>query len=142
MIWTYNETFAKSMENICFLSQLLNSETNNSQIYVERNVKPNYRNEIKVRKVVISTTPLYINLLIRNGYNNELISFKPVVAKINKTWMSFILILCFILVLGVIYYFFNDIKQKAMDCYVNGFSFGFNNKNENIKYTNLSDNYY
>jgi hypothetical protein len=142
VIWTYNETFAKSMENICFLSQLLNSETNNSQIYVERNVKPNYRNEIKVRKVVISTAPLYINLLIRNGYNNELISFKPVVAKINKTWMSFILILCFILVLGVIYYFFNDIKQKAMDFYVNGFSFGFNNKNENIKYTNLSDNYY
>ena len=142
VMWTYNETFSKNMENICYLNQLLNNETNNTQIYIAKNVKPNYRNEINVRNIYISTRPLYVNLLVRNSQNNELITFEPLVAQINKTWMNFVLIVCVILILGVCYCYFNDIKNKAMDCYVNGFSFGFNNKNENIQYTNLSDNYY
>ena len=149
VIWTHNETYSKNMENICYLNQIFNKEKNigidYSKIFIEKNVIINNRNEIYVKSLYLSSVPLYINLLVRNTKNNELYSFKPLVAVISQTTLSFLLIIVIFVVIFVpCYFYYDEIKNKFMDFYVNGFSFGeiFGKKNDNIKYSNLSDNYY
>ena len=130
------------MESICYLSQILNNETNNTKIFIEKNVKLNYRNEVYMKRIYISSQPQYITLLVRNTKNNELISFQPILVQLNSTWTSFVISMCIIIIIILICYsYFDCVKDKILDWYVNGFSLGFK-KNETIKYSNLSDNYY
>ena len=142
VIWTNNETYSKTMESICYLSQILNNETNNTKIFIEKNVKLNYRNEVYMKRIYISSQPQYITLLVRNTKNNELISFQPILVQLNSTWTSFVISMCIIIIIILICYsYFDCVRDKILDWYVNGFSLGFK-KNETIKYSNLSDNYY
>ena len=147
IIWTKNETYSKKLESICYLNQIFNKETENEKnnIFIEKNVKINNRNEILCQNLYISSEPIYINLLIRNNKNNELISFLPIEAKVSKFSLGILLmIIIFIIIFVPSYFYYNEIRDKFMDCYVNGFSLGglFGKKNDNIKYSNLSDNYY
>ena len=137
------------MENICYLNKIFNKEKDigidYSKIFVEKNVIINNRNEIYVKSLYLSSKPLYINLLVRNNKNNELYSFKPLAAVISKTTLSFLfIIIIFVVIFVPCYFYFDEIKNKFMDFYVNGFNFGviFGKNKDNIKYSSLSDNYY
>ena len=147
VVWTKNEVFAKKLESLCYLSQIFNREMeiDNSTVFIENNLKINSRNEIYVKKLHLSTEPIYINLLVRNTKNNELISFEPIQAKINSSLLKFVIFICIIVIIFVpCYLYFDTIRIKCSECYENGFSFGtlFGRKSEGIKYSNLSDNYY
>ena len=147
LIWTKNETYAKNLESICYLSQMFNkeSEIDNSTLFIEKNIELNTRNEILVRKMYLSSQPTYINILVRNKKNNQLIAFQPLIVVVNT---SFLKILFYIIMIAALffgyYYCYDPIKNKLMDIFVNGFNFGnlFGKKSETVKYTNLSDYYY
>ena len=147
LIWTRNETYAKNMESICYLSQMFNKENeiDNTTVFIEKNVELNNRNEIYISKIYLSSQPLYLNILVRNKKNNELIAFKPLIVVVNKTILS--IIFYFIIIGGLIiffYYFYDTIRNKIVDFYWSGFSISalFGIKKEGVKYTNLSNNYY
>ena len=55
LIWTRNETYAKNLESICYLSQLLNKENeiDNTTLFIEKNVEVNSRNEIYIKKIYL-----------------------------------------------------------------------------------------
>ena len=147
VIWTRNETIAKNMESICYLNQILNKEIeiDNKTIFIESNKKVNYRNEIFLPKLFLSTEHLYINLLVRNSKNNELISFEPIEVFMTKSMMTFLIIICIIIIICVPFCIcYDTVMGKIMECYANGLGFKslFGKKEENIKYSNLSDNYY
>ena len=149
LIWTPNETYSKYMENICYLNKIFNKEKDigidYSKIFVEKNMIINNRNEIYVKSLYLSSNPLYINLLVRNNKNNELYSFKPLVAEISKTTLSFLfIIIIFVVIFVPCYFYFDEIKNKFMDFYINGFNFGviFGKNIDKIKYSSLSDNYF
>ena len=147
LIWTRNETYAKNLESICYLSQLLNKENeiDNTTLFIEKNVEVNYRNEIYNRKIYLSKEPLYLNILVRNTKNNELIAFKPLVVNVNKTIVN---ILNFFIICGGLfiffYYFYEKIRNKIVDFYWSGFSISslFGNKKESVNYSTLGDRYY
>ena len=147
LIWTRNETYAKNMESICYLSQMFNKENeiDNTTVFIEKNVELNNRNEIYISKIYLSSQPLYLNILVRNKKNNELIAFKPLIVVVNKTILS--ILFYFIIIGGLIiffYYFYDTIRNKIVDFYWSGFSISalFGIKKEGVKYTNLSNNYY
>ena len=147
LIYTKNETYSQNIESICYLSQIFNKESifDNTTISLERNIQLNSRNEYKMEKVRLSPNPLYINLLVRNNKNNQLIAFQPIVAQISKSLFWFAVFLCILVIIIVIVYAcYDGIKNKFMECYANGFSLSaiFGKKSETIKYSNLSDNYY
>ena len=149
VVWTKNKEFSKKLESVCYLSQILNKEmiVDNGTIFMENNLKINSRNEIYIKKLHLSTEPIYINLLVRNSKNNELISFEPIQAKINSSLLRFVIFICVATIIFIpVYLYFDTIQRKFFECYENGFSFGlgsfFGRKTENIKYSNLSDNYY
>ena len=147
LIWTRNETYAKNMESLCYLSQMFNKENeiDNTTVFIEKNVELNSRNEIYISKIYLSSEPLYLNILVRNNKNNELIAFKPLIVVVNKTILS---ILFYFIVIGGLfiffYYFYDTIRNKIVDFYWSGFSISslFGIKKEGVKYTNLSNNYY
>ena len=147
IIWTRNETYAKNLESLCYLSQIFNKENeiDNTTIFIEKNAELNRRNEIYLKKIYLSSKPLYLNVLIRNTKNNELISFKPLVVIVNKSILNLIF---YIIVVGgmflFFYLFYEKIRNKIVDFYWSGFNFGslFGNRRETVRYTNLSDNYY
>ena len=147
IIWTRNETYAKNLESLCYLSQIFNKENeiDNTTIFIEKNAELNRRNEIYLKKIYLSSKPLYLNVLIRNTKNNELISFKPLVVIVNKSILNLVF---YIIVVGgmflFIYLFYEKIRNKIVDFYWSGFNFGslFGNRRETVRYTNLSDNYY
>ena len=105
----------------------------------------NYRNEIYNRKIYLSKEPLYLNILVRNTKNNELIAFKPLVVNVNKTIVN---ILNFFIICGGLfiffYYFYEKIRNKIVDFYWSGFSLSslFGNKKESVNYSTLGDRYY
>ena len=147
LIYTKNETYSQNIESICYLSQIFNKESifDNTTIFLERNIQLNSRNEYKMEKVRLSQNPLYINLLVRNNKNNQLIAFQPIVAQISKSLFWFAVFLCtLVIIIVIVYSCYDGIKNKFMECYSNGFSLSaiFDKKSETIKYSNLSDNYY
>ena len=147
VIWTRNETYIKYLESICFLNQILNNEieVDNATVFIEKNAKVNRRNEIYLKGVHISTNPVYINVLVRNNKNNELISFQHLEVKFSKSKVKFVFILSILIIIFiVIYHYYNEIKEKCVNCYIIGFNFSqlFGKKEESVKYSNLSDNYY
>ena len=121
------------------------NEIDNTTVFIEKNVELNNRNEIYISKIYLSSQPLYLNILVRNKKNNELIAFKPLIVVVNKTILS--IIFYFIIIGGLIiffYYFYDIIRNKIVDFYWSGFSISalFGIKKEGVKYTNLSNNYY
>ena len=147
LIWTRNETYAKNMESLCYLSQMFNKENgiDNTTVFIEKNVELNSRNEIYIRNIYLSSEPLYLNVLVRNKKNNELIAFKPLIVVVNKTILS---ILFYFVIIGCLIIFFyycgESIRNKIVDFYWSGFNISslFGNKKEGVKYSNLSDRYY
>ena len=147
LIWTRNETYSKYLESLCYLSQMFNKENeiDNTTIFIEKNIELNSRNEIYIRKIHLSSEPLYLNLLVKNKKNNELIAFKPIIIVVNKTIIQFIF---YFIIIGPIfilfYYFYEPVRNKLVDFYWSGFSISslFGKKNETVKYSNLSDYYY
>ena len=113
------------MESLCYLSQLLNKENeiDNTTLIIEKNVEVNNRNKIYIRKIYLSSEPLYLNILVRNTKNNELITFKPLIVVVNKTILS--ILKYFIIFAGLFifyYYFYEKIRNKLVDFYWSGFS--------------------
>ena len=112
-----------------------------SSIFIEKNLKINSRYEIYVEKIRLSSQPTYMNLLVRNIKNNQLISFEPVILQINKSILKIVIfvsvLICFLI---IVYSFYDQIKSDLMGCYtfINSF---FQKKKEVYKYSNLSDNY-
>ena len=147
LIWTKNETYAKYLESICFLSQIFNNEieVDNTTVFIEKNIKLNRRNEIYLRRLYLSSQPVYINLLVRNTKNNELISFEPLKAYFSKSSLRIVVILAILIIIFVpICFYYDIIKEKCSEFNNSGFSLSslFGKKEENIKYSNLSDNYF
>ena len=147
LIWTKDEKYAKYLESICFLSQIFNNEieVDNTTVFIEKNIKLNRRNKILLRKIYLSSKPVYINLLVRNTKNNELISFEPIEAHFSKSSIRIVVVLAILIFIFVpICFYYDTIKEKCGECNNNGFSFSslFGKKEENIKYSNLSDNYF
>ena len=147
LIWTRNDTYAKNLESLCYLSQMFNKENeiDNTTIFIEKNVVLNRRNEIYLRKIHLSSEPIFLNILVKNNKNNELIAFRPIIVVVNKTILN--IIFYFIIIGGIIgffYCFYDTIRNKIVDCYWSGFSISslFGNKNETVKYSNLSRYYY
>ena len=147
LIWTRNETYAKNLESLCYLSQLLNKENeiDNTTLFIEKNVEVNSRNEIYIKKIYLSSNPLYLNILVRNTKSNELIAFKPLIVVVNKTILS--ILKYFIIFAGLFifyYYFYEKIRNKLIDFYWSGFSISslFGNKKEGVNYSTLGDRYY
>ena len=147
LIWTRNETYAKNLESLCYLSQLLNKENeiDNTTLFIEKNVEVNSRNEIYIKKIYLSSNPLYLNILVRNTKSNELIAFKPLIVVVNKTILS--ILKYFIIFAGLFifyYYFYEKIRNKLIDFYWSGFSINslFGNKKEGVNYSTLGDRYY
>ena len=143
VIWTRNETYAKHLESLCYLSQIFNNENeiDNTTIFIEKNLPINSRNEIYLKKIYLSSQPLYLNLLVKNTKSNELISFHPITVIVNKSIMNLIL---YILIIGCIFFvfytYYETIRNKIVDFYWSSSFFG--RKRETVRYTNLSDNYY
>ena len=104
----------------------------------------NNRNEIYIRKIYLTSEPLYLNILVRNTKNNELIAFKHLIV-VNKTILSilkyFIIFVCLFI---FYYYFYEKIRNKLIDFYWSGFSISslFANKKEGVNYSTLGDRYY
>ena len=120
-------------------------EVDNTTVFIERKVKINRRNEIYLRGLYLSSNPAYINVLVRNNKNNELISFQHLEVKFSKSKVKFVFILSILIIIFiVIYHYYNEIKEKCVNCYIIGFNFSqlFGKKEESVKYSNLSDNYY
>jgi len=143
LIWTKNQTYAKYLESVCYLSQIFNNENeiDNKTIFIEKNLEVNKRNEIYLKNVYLSSEPVYLNMLLRNRKNNKLISFRPVTIIVNKSIMNIVIYIVIIaLVFFFFYYFYDTIRNKIVDFYWGGSLFG--NRKETIRYTNLSDNYY
>jgi len=146
IIWTKNGTLSKKMESICHLSQILNKGDTGQKIFnIEKNLKINSRNEIYVKGIHLSSEPIYINLLVRNSKNNELISFEPIMAKMDSSILGAVIVI-FILIIIIVpcYIYYDEIRNKFIDLYLNGFSLDtlFGKKSETVKYSNLSNSYY
>ena len=147
LIYTKNDTYSKNIESICHLSQIFNREIllDNNTVFIENNIKLNSRNEYFIKNIRLSSQPVYINLLVRNNKNNQLIAFEPLMVTISKSLVNFVVILCILIIILVPgYFYYDEIKSKFMEFYANGFSLRaiFGKKGETIKYSNLSDNYY
>ena len=147
LIWTKDKELSKNLENICYINQIFNNEIqiDNSTVFTENNLKLNSRKEIYVKRLHLSTEPIYIHLLVRNTKNNELIGFQPIVCQINKSILKLVIFLFICLIICMpCYTYFDEIKYKLMEFYANSFNLKalFGNKSETIKYSNLSDNYY
>ena len=108
LIWTRNETYAKNLESLCYLSQLLNKENeiDNTTLFIEKNVEVNSRNEIYIKKIYLSSNPLYLNILVRNTKSNELIAFKPLIVVVNKAVLSILKYFIIFAGLFIFYYYF------------------------------------
>ena len=146
IVWTKNETLSKKMESVCHLIQILNKGDSDGKIFnIEKNLKINSRNEIFVKEIHLSSEPIYINLLVRNNKNNELISFEPIMAKMNSSIVGAVVVICILIIIFVpCYIYYDEIRNKFIDLYLNGFSLDnlFGKKNETVKYSNLSNSYY
>ena len=123
LIWTRNSTLKERLNNICYLSQILNNNedstyfnisSNGNEIYIIRNIYLNEKNEYIIENLGTNEI-IYINVLARNLRTNELIAYVPFSGITNKSsskifnlFLSFIIIGVLVI---VVYYGFDYIKK-------------------------------
>ena len=92
LFWTRNSTVRDKLDNICYLSQILNKNDgnysfeytqNNETIHVQRNIEVDFKNEY-ILEGLTSSESIYFNILARNLETNELIAYFPVKGKTEK----------------------------------------------------------
>jgi hypothetical protein len=126
LFWTRNSTLKERLDNICYLSQVLNrnegstnfKDTKNGVINVIRNIQLDDQNEYLLENLE-SREIIYVNVLARNIKTNELVAYIPLAgitndpaSKLKKIFVSFIVI-C---LLGIVVYVtFNYFKTKLSD---------------------------
>ena len=128
LFWTRNTTLKQRLDNICYLSQILNrneenrfNETSNGNtINVIRNIQLNEKNEYLIENLE-SEEIIYVNVLSRNLRTNELIAYIPLAGITNKAasrFKYFLLSFLIIAILSVALYIgFNYFKSKMSNGY-------------------------
>ena len=128
LFWTRNSTLKERLDNICYLSQIMNNNeeklinetSTNSDINIIRNIELNDKNEYAIENL-ISEEVIYVNILARNLRTNELIAYIPLSGLINKRNSAFkkifitILLLCLLGIVG--YVSFNYYKEVILKDY-------------------------
>ena len=128
LFWTKNSTLKERLDNICYLSQIMNkneekliNETlTNSDINIIRNIELNNKNEYAIENLN-SEEVIHVNILARNLRTNELIAYIPLSGLTNKKKSSFkklfitILFLCLLGIVG--YVSFNYYKEVILKDY-------------------------
>ena len=126
LFWTRNSTLKQRLDNICYLSQVLNrnegstnfNDTKNGVINVIRNIQLDDQNEYLIENLE-SQEIIYLNILARNIKTNELVAYIPLAgitnkpaSRLKKIFVTFIVI-C---LLGIVAYVtFNYFKTKLSD---------------------------
>ena len=129
LFWTRNSTLKERLDNICYLSQILNKNdenifnettSNGYIINVIRNIELNDKNEYAIENLN-SEEDIYVNILARNLRTNELIAYIPLSGITNKKKSLFKKIVISFLVIGllaiVIYVSFNYYKEVILKDY-------------------------
>ena len=127
LFWTNNITLKDKLDNICYLSQILNKNDNiifsdfinGNIINVVRNIKLDENNEYSINNVGFENN-IYVNILARNLKTNELIAYVPLSGVINinisatqiKNIIIYILIASFAVV--ILYLIYKYIKKKVL----------------------------
>lgn len=91
LFWTRNSTLKQRLDNICYLSQVLNrnegstnfNDTKNGVINVIRNIQLDDQNEYLIENLE-SQEIIYVNILARNIKTNELVAYIPLAGITNK----------------------------------------------------------
>ena len=129
LFWTRNNTFLKRLDNICYLSQILNKNeeikfndvsADGNEINVIKNIHLNEKNEYEIRDLK-DDDYIYVNILARNLRTNELIAYIPLQGITNIKNFGFSKLLISFLVIGLlalaIYVTFKYYKEKIFSDY-------------------------
>ena len=130
LFWTRNYTLKERLDNICYLSQILNKNDENKfnqttlnghVINVIRNIQLNEKNEFRLDNL-LSEEIIYVNVLARNLRTNELIAYIPLAGITNKSssvikkiLLSFILIVLLAIVAYVAFNYYKENLSKGYD---------------------------
>ena len=112
LIWTKNKTYWNRLDNICYLSQIMNTnddnilidkdkDSNETIINILRNIQLNEKNEY-ILENFDSKEKIYINILARNLRTNELIAYIPLKRIYNYKTSPFLRILISFIFLGLL----------------------------------------
>ena len=112
LIWTKNKTYWNRLDNICYLSQIMNTnddnilidkdkDSNENIINILRNIQLNEKNEY-ILENFDSKEKIYINILARNLRTNELIAYIPLKKIYNYKTSPFLRILISFIFLGLL----------------------------------------
>ena len=130
IFWTRNTTLKAKLDNICYLSQILNrneednrfndTSKNGHIINVIRNIQLNEKNEYMIENLG-SEEIIYVNILARNLRTNELIAYIPLAGITNKPGSrltNFLLSVLIIAILAFLVYLgFSMFKSKMSQGY-------------------------
>ena len=128
LFWTRNSTLKDKLDNICYLSQILNRNYNLSFteaidgyiISVVRNIILDDNNEYLVYNLGPEQI-IYMNVLARNVKTNELIAYVPLIGKTTKPLSKFkkifISILVVILLVIAVYVTIKYFREKGFTGY-------------------------
>ena len=130
IFWTRNTTLKSKLDNICYLSQILNrneednrfndTSKNGHIINVIRNIQLNEKNEYMIENLD-SEEIIYVNILARNLRTNELIAYIPLAGITNKPTSRLTQFFLSVLILAglalLVYYGFNIFKNKTSQGY-------------------------
>jgi hypothetical protein len=129
IFWTTNHTLRIRLDNICYLSQILNRNDENkfnetsadgNVINVIRNIQLNEKNEYTIEKLA-SEEIIYVNILSRNLRTNELIVYIPLAIITNvaglrvKKILLLFLVIGFLSIIGYIAFFYY--KERLLKYY-------------------------
>ena len=117
LFWTNNKTLIDKLDNICYLSQILNKNDSNkftelfngNIINVVRDIKLNEKNEYSIINIG-EEKYIYVNILARNLKTNELIAYIPLSGIINKSSIGVkyvflsLLLLCIFIFISYLFY--------------------------------------
>ena len=129
LFWTRNNSFLKKLDNICYLSQILNKNeevkfndirADEDGINVIKNIQLNEKNEYEIQEIK-SGDYIYVNILARNLRTNELIAYIPlegITTLQSSTFMKILISFIVIALLALaIYVTFNYYKEKMLKDY-------------------------
>ena len=125
LIWTRNDTLKERLDNICYLSQIMNknednifNETASNVINVIRNIQLDEKNEYLLENLN-SEEDIYVNILARNLKTNELIAYIPLKginnkksSKLKKIIIIFLLIVLLSIVCYVSFNYYKEVMLK------------------------------
>ena len=128
LFWTRNSTLKERLDNICYLSQIMNNNeeklinetSTNSDINIIRNIELNDKNEYAIENLN-SEEAIYVNILARNLRTNELIAYIPLAGITNKPGSGLTNFLLSVLIIAIlaflVYLGFSMFKNKMSQGY-------------------------